>query len=51
MDDRRVGPAVVAGVDGSEPSLQAVRWAAREAGRRRAPLRLVAAVGWVTAPH
>ena len=51
MDDHRVGPAVVAGVDGSEPSLQAVRWAAREAGRRRAPLRLVAAVGWVTAPH
>ncbi len=51
MDDRRVGRAVVAGVDGSERSLQAVRWAAREAARRRAPLRLVAAVGWVTAPH
>ena len=51
MDDRRVGRAVVAGVDGSESSLQAVRWAAGEAGRRRVPLRLVAAVGWVTAPH
>jgi nucleotide-binding universal stress UspA family protein len=51
MDDQRGGPAVVAGVDGSTSSLQAVRWAAREAARRRAPLRLVAAVGWVTAPH
>ena len=51
MDDQRVGRAVVAGVDGSESSLQAVRWAAREASRLRAPLRLVAAVGWVTAPH
>ena len=51
MNDRRVGRAVVAGVDGSESSLEAVRWAAREAGRRRVPLRLVAAVGWVTAPH
>lgn len=51
MDDRRVGRAVVAGVDGSESALQAVRWAAREAARLRAPLRLVAAVGWVTAPH
>ncbi len=40
MDDRRVGRAVVAGVDGSESELQAVRWAAR----LRAPLRLVAAL-------
>lgn len=51
MDGQRGGPAVVAGVDGSTSSLEAVRWAAREAGRRRAPLRLVAAVGWVTTPH
>lgn len=34
---------VVAGVDGSECALQAVRWAAAEAARRRLPLRLVAA--------
>ena len=32
---------VVAGVDGSDSALQAVRWAAREAARRHAPLRLV----------
>ena len=34
---------IVAGVDGSECGLQAVRWAAAEAARRRLPLRLVAA--------
>ncbi|MFI7680086.1 universal stress protein [Actinophytocola sp. NPDC049390] len=33
--------AVVAGVDGSESALRAVRWAAHEAVRRGAPLRLV----------
>ena len=33
--------AVVVGVDGSEAALHAVRWAAREAARRHAPLRLV----------
>jgi nucleotide-binding universal stress UspA family protein len=32
---------VVVGVDGSEDSLRAVRWAAAEAGRRAVPLRLV----------
>lgn len=32
---------VVVGVDGSESALHAVRWAAREARRRQAPLRLV----------
>ena len=32
---------VVVGVDGSEPSLRAVDWAAREAERRKAPLRIV----------
>lgn len=51
MDDQRVGRPVIVGVDGSPSALQAVRWAAREAGRRRAPLRLVAAVGWVNVPH
>ncbi|GAA2865193.1 universal stress protein [Pseudonocardia halophobica] len=38
--------AVVVGVDGSESALGAVRWAAAEAARRGAPLRLVAAVTW-----
>ncbi len=33
--------AVVVGVDGSESALRAVRWAAHEAVRRGAPLRLV----------
>src|SRR5689334_15244015 len=37
---------VVAGVDGSECSLHAVRWAAAEAVRRCRPLRLVAAHAW-----
>jgi nucleotide-binding universal stress UspA family protein len=37
------GHAVVAGVDGSESALRAVRWAAEEAARRRLPVRLVAA--------
>jgi nucleotide-binding universal stress UspA family protein len=32
---------IVVGVDGSTSALQAVRWAAREAARRDAPLRLV----------
>lgn len=39
---------VVVGVDGSESSLDAVRWGAPEALRRRAVLRLVSAVTW---PH
>ena len=47
MNEQRAGRPVVAGVDGSQSSLQAVRWAAREAGRRRAPLRTIAVVGWV----
>lgn len=34
---------VVAGTDGSEESLRAVEWAAREAGRHGAPLRIVSA--------
>ncbi|KUN82466.1 universal stress protein [Streptomyces bungoensis] len=37
---------VVAGVDGSEPSLRAVDWAADEAALRGAPLRLVYASLW-----
>jgi nucleotide-binding universal stress UspA family protein len=44
MDD--TGRPVVVGVDGSECALQAVRWGAAEAMRRRRPLRLVAAHPW-----
>jgi nucleotide-binding universal stress UspA family protein len=45
MDTKR-GRNVVVGVDGSKSALRAVRWAADEAARRRAPLRLVTAFGW-----
>lgn len=38
-----VMPPVVAGVDGSEESMRAVEWAACEARRRGAPLRIVSA--------
>lgn len=41
------GAAVVVGVDGSDSALAAVRWAAEEASRRGAVLRLVAAVAWM----
>jgi nucleotide-binding universal stress UspA family protein len=51
MNDQYAGRPVVAGVDGSESALDAVRWAAREAARRRAPLRLVAAVGRLATVH
>ena len=37
---------VVVGVDGSDPALRAVRWAAAEASRRGAELRLVTAFDW-----
>jgi nucleotide-binding universal stress UspA family protein len=44
--DSNLGQHVVVGVDGSDSALRAVRWAADEAARRRAPLRLVTAFGW-----
>jgi nucleotide-binding universal stress UspA family protein len=44
----QLGAVVVAGVDGSDAALEATRWAAAEAVRRAARLRLVAAVGWTT---
>jgi nucleotide-binding universal stress UspA family protein len=46
MSENTARRPVVAGVDGSECGLQAVRWAAAEADRRRLPLRLVAAYSW-----
>jgi nucleotide-binding universal stress UspA family protein len=42
---------VVVGFDGSESALTAVRWAAREAVRRRLPLRLVQAFSWPNVRH
>jgi nucleotide-binding universal stress UspA family protein len=51
MQAHQVRRAVVAGVDGSESALAAVRWAAREAVRRRLPLRLVHAFGWPNTQH
>jgi len=43
MSALHTGRAVVVGVDGSEEALRAVRWAAPEARRRHAELRLVSA--------
>ena len=40
-DDRPQAPPLVVGADGSECGLRAVRWAAEEAVRREAPLRIV----------
>jgi nucleotide-binding universal stress UspA family protein len=40
-DDHPQGPPVVVGADGSDCGLRAVRWAAEEAVRRDAPLRIV----------
>lgn len=48
MSTYPTGRTVVAGVDGSDSALDAVRWAAHEAVRRRVPLRLVHAFAW---PH
>jgi nucleotide-binding universal stress UspA family protein len=42
---------VVVGVDGSEESLRAVEWAAREARRHSAPLRIVSAPALVPRMH
>jgi nucleotide-binding universal stress UspA family protein len=46
MSTRR-GPVMV-GVDGSDEAVRAVRFGAAVAARRRVPLRLVHAFGWVT---
>ncbi|MBV8293905.1 MAG: universal stress protein [Mycobacterium sp.] len=44
MSDRTTHPGLLVGVDGSTPSLSAVRWAAHEAAMRNVPLTLVHAI-------
>ena len=51
MDGRGRGRTVVVGVDGSDSALDAVRWAAGEAERRRLALRVVHAFGWPDSRH
>ena len=51
MDVQQAGRPVTVGVDGSVSSEQAVRWAAREARRRKVPLRVVQAVDPTAPPH
>jgi nucleotide-binding universal stress UspA family protein len=46
--EERSAPDVVVGIDGSEVGLSAVRWAAVEAGRRGAPLRILHAAPYLT---
>lgn len=46
MDHQGRGRPVVVGIDGSDSALLAMRWAADEARRRKAPLRLVSSFGW-----
>jgi nucleotide-binding universal stress UspA family protein len=47
MSDQPEQRTVIVGVDGSDESLRAVRWAAAEARRGGQPLRVVNAMGWV----
>ena len=44
--DTQVGRPVVVGVDSSDRVMDAVRWGADEAARRRVPLRVVSAFSW-----
>jgi nucleotide-binding universal stress UspA family protein len=45
------GLPVVVGIDGSPSALDAARWAAREAARRRTTLQLISAFGWLETRH
>lgn len=45
-----ITPAIVVAVDGTEPSLAAVRWAAREARDSDRPLRILHILDWNWAP-
>lgn len=47
MSAQRAGGPVVVGIDGSRSARAAAGWAAAEAQRRGAPLRLVTAFGWM----
>lgn len=51
VDVQRPGAPVVVGIDGSASALEATRWAAREADRRRVGLRLMSAFGWRATGH
>jgi nucleotide-binding universal stress UspA family protein len=42
---------VVVGIDGSSSALDAARWAAREAARRRTTVQLISAFGWLETSH
>jgi nucleotide-binding universal stress UspA family protein len=44
--DTQVGRPVVVGVDSCDRAMDAVRWGADEAARRRVPLRVVSAFSW-----
>jgi nucleotide-binding universal stress UspA family protein len=42
---------IVVGIDGSSSALEAARWAAREAARRRTTVQLISAFGWPETGH
>jgi hypothetical protein len=47
MTADRTGLPVVVGIDGSSSALDAARWAACEAARRRTTVQLISAFGWL----
>jgi nucleotide-binding universal stress UspA family protein len=44
MSDRRIGPAVIVGIDGSQAAIHAAQWAADEALGRGVPLLMLAMI-------
>jgi nucleotide-binding universal stress UspA family protein len=44
MSDRRIRPAVIVGIDGSQPAIQAAKWATDEAAGRGVPLLMLAII-------